>query len=167
MAEPFLGEIRMFGFDFPPKGWAFCNGQLLPISQNQALFNILQTTYGGDGRVNFALPDMQGRAPLNVGGSFLLGERGGQEQHTLILQEMPQHNHGINASSSNSGNFNNPKDAYLSNSAPAELYNSVVSNLVPLMPGAITVAGGNQPHSNMQPFITLSFCIALQGVKPL
>lgn len=157
----------MFSFDFPPKGWAFCNGQLLPISQNQALFNVIQTTYGGDGRVNFALPDLQGRAPLNADGSFLLGERGGQVQHIILAQEMPTHSHDLIASNLPTGNHNRPLDSYLAPPVPGELYTSSPNTYLGLSPEALTTVSGSQAHSNMQPFITIAFCIALQGLTPV
>jgi len=162
MAEPFLSEIRIMSFVFPPKGWALCNGQLLPINQNQGLFSLLGTTFGGDGRVNFALPDLRGRTPIHVGGSHTLGERGGEQAHTLSISEIPTHTHVFNASQANAstpiptGNeFGTSNNLY---SAPA--------NLTSINAGTITNTGGSQAHLNMQPFLTLSFCIALQGIFP-
>ena len=162
MAEPFLSEIRIMSFIFAPKGWALCNGQLLPINQNQALFSLLGTTFGGDGRVNFALPDLRGRTPIHVGSGHTLGERGGEPAHTLSIAELPEHVHVLNGSTANGGT-NSPNAALLASfnngySAPAALTS--------LNPGSITNVGGSQAHLNMQPFLTLSFCIALQGIFP-
>lgn len=165
MAEPFLGELRIFSFGFPPKGWALTNGQLLPINQNQALFALMGTTYGGDGRVNFALPDMRGRSPIHMSNSHTQGERSGTESHILTQNEMPQHNHFVNASATNAGAVAIPTGNYLSNAAPNEIYTSG-GQLVALQPANVANTGGSQPHNNMQPFITLSFCVALQGIFP-
>jgi microcystin-dependent protein len=163
MAEPFLSEIRIFSFDFAPKGWALCNGQLLPINQNQALFSLLGTTFGGDGRVNFALPDLRGKVPIHVGSSFTLGERGGEQAHTLSISELPEHTHVVSGSS-NVGNTNHPNNAVLANNSSNTYSNG--DNLVSLQPQSISNVGGSQAHLNMQPFLTLSFCIALQGIFP-
>ena len=162
MAEPFLSEIRLFSFNFPPKGWALCNGQLLPINQNQALFSLLGTTYGGDGRVNFALPDLRSRAPIHFGSGHTLGERGGEQAHTLSISELPTHTHVANASTAN-GNV-----AFASNNilaAAGNLY-AGATNLVAISPSSIANVGGSQAHLNMQPFLVLNFCIALQGIFP-
>ena len=162
MAEPFLSEIRVFSFNFAPKGWALCNGQLLPINQNQALFSLLGTTYGGDGRVNFALPNLQGSAPIHMGGGHTLGERGGEQNHTLSVAEMPTHTHPLVASSANA-----------SQAAPANTIQAAANNaytppsaLTTITPGTVTTVGGSQAHLNMQPFLTLNFSIALQGIFP-
>jgi microcystin-dependent protein len=162
MAEPFLAEIRIMSFVFPPKGWALCNGQLLPINQNQGLFSLLGTTFGGDGRVNFALPDLRGRTPIHVGSGSVLGERAGEQAHTLSVSEIPLHIHVANASTTN-GNV-----AFAVNNvlAPAGNLYSGPSNLTAINAGTITPVGGSQAHLNMQPFLTLSFCIALQGIFP-
>ena len=162
MAEPFLSEIRMMSFVFAPKGWALCNGQLLPINQNQALFALLGTTFGGDGRVNFALPDLRGRTPIHVGNGHSLGERGGEQAHTLSIGELPTHTHLLMGSNSNA-TTNSPNGAALANSTA--LYHAPTS-LVSLNPNSVTTTGGSQPHLNMQPFLTISFCIALQGIFP-
>jgi microcystin-dependent protein len=162
MAEPFLSEIRIMSFVFPPKGWALCNGQLLPINQNQALFSLLGTTFGGDGRVNFGLPDLRGRVPIHVGSGHTLGERGGEQAHTLSIAEIPTHTHVANASSANASQPL-PGGALLG--AAGNLYTPPQS-LVALLPGTVTTVGGSQAHLNMQPFLTLSFCIALQGIFP-
>ncbi|PWK29069.1 microcystin-dependent protein [Arcicella aurantiaca] len=166
MAEPFLSEIRIMSFGFAPKGWALCNGQLLPINQNQALFSLLGTTYGGNGQTNFALPDSRGRVPISFGNGHTIGEAAGSTAVTLLNAQMPQHIHfasGVNTSTNNTaisaGN-------YLANTAPADFYNSVTSGLVVMNPTSISNAGGSQPHLNMQPYTTLNFCIALQGIFP-
>ena len=164
MAEPFLSEIRIMSFSFAPKGWAMCNGQLLPINQNQALFSLLGTTYGGDGRVNFALPDLQGRTPIHTGSGFTLGERGGEQAHTLSISELPTHTHSAKASSSD-GNNVVPTGNVLASSLN-QSYRAPDNALTSLPPGTIANVGGSQAHLNMQPFLTLSFCIALQGIFP-
>ena len=167
MAEPFLSEIRIMSFVFAPKGWALCNGQLLPINQNQALFSLLGTTFGGDGRVNFALPDLRGRTPIHVGSGHTLGERGGESAHTLSIAELPTHTHVLNGSSTladaavPAGNLL----ALVDNTTFGNAY-SAPGNLVALGAGSIANVGGSQAHLNMQPFLTLSFCIALQGIFP-
>lgn len=168
MAEPFLSEIRIMSFGFAPKGWALANGQLLPINQNQALFSLLGTTYGGDGRVNFGLPDNRGRVPISAGNGHTLGERGGEQAHTLNTSEIPQHNHLVTAiSTANTGtNVVNPSGQFFASSTPATLYNSSGANLTSLAANTVANVGGSQPHENMQPYLTLSFCIALQGIFP-
>jgi microcystin-dependent protein len=163
MAEPFLSEVRIMSFVFAPKGWALCNGQLLPINQNQALFSLLGTTFGGDGRVNFALPDLRSRTPIHVGSGHTLGERGGEPAHTLSIAEIPTHTHVLNASST-AGNVPVPPNNVLANS-PSNIY-SAPTSLVSLNAGSVTNVGGSQAHLNLQPFLTLSFCIALQGIFP-
>lgn len=163
MAEPFLSEIRIMSFNFPPKGWAFCDGQFLPINQNQALFSLLGTTFGGDGRVNFALPDLRGRTPIHVGSSHTLGEQGGEQAHTLGISEISTHTHMVNASA-NTGSTNQP-----AGNVPARTqYNTYTSaaSLQAMASPSVSFMGGSQPHLNMQPFLTLSFCIALQGIFP-
>jgi microcystin-dependent protein len=162
MAEPFLSEIRIMSFVFAPQGWALCNGQLLPINQNQALFSLLGTTFGGDGRVNFALPDLRGRTPIHVGSGHTLGEQGGEQAHTLATNELPTHVHIASASSTN-GNVNFASGNVLA--AAGNAY-SGPSNLTTLNPTSIASVGGSQAHLNMQPFLTLTFCIALQGIFP-
>lgn len=163
MSEPFLSEIRIMSFVFAPRGWALCNGQLLPINQNQGLFSLLGTTFGGDGRVNFALPDLRGRIPIHVGSGHTLGERGGEQAHTLSIGELPQHVHVLNGTS-NTGNTPLPTNNILADS-PSQLYASA-SSLTSLNASSIANTGGSQAHLNMQPFLTLSFCIALQGIFP-
>lgn len=162
MAEPFLSEIRIMSFVFAPKGWALCNGQLLPINQNQALFSLLGTTFGGDGRVNFALPDLRARAPIHVGSGHTLGERGGEQAHSLSIAEIPMHTHVAQASS-NVGDAVNPTNAVL---ASASNVYRTADNLTALGAASVTNVGGSQAHLNAQPFLTLSFCIALQGIFP-
>jgi microcystin-dependent protein len=150
-------------FVFAPKGWALCNGQLLPINQNQALFSLLGTTFGGDGRVNFALPDVRGRTPIHSGQGHTLGENGGQQAHTLSVAELPTHTHAAGASTVDTGGNDNPTDNVLGSAAG--LYHTP-SALTAINPQTITNTGGSQAHLNMQPFLTLSFCIALQGIFP-
>ena len=163
MAEPFLSEIRLFSFVFPPQGWALCNGQLLPINQNQALFSLLGTTYGGDGQVNFALPDLRARVPIHVGSGHTLGERGGEESHTLSVAELPAHTHVLQATSA-AGSRQLPGGTVLARgNLPA--YREP-GDPVSMAPGVVTSTGGWQAHLNMQPFLTLSFCMALQGIFP-
>jgi microcystin-dependent protein len=162
VAEPFLSEIRVMSFTFAPKGWAQCNGQLLPINQNQALFSLLGTTYGGDGRVNFALPDLRGRTPIHVGSGHTLGERGGEQAHTLSIAELPTHTHPFNASQANA-NIPTPGNAMFGTSN--NMY-AAPAALTSISPQTITNVGGSQAHLNMEPFLTLTFCIALQGIFP-
>jgi microcystin-dependent protein len=169
MAEPFLSEIRIMSFNFAPQGWAMCNGQLLPINQNQALFSLLGTTYGGDGQTNFALPDQRGRVPVHVGSGHTLGERGGESAHTLSISELPAHVHTFQGSIAN-GSTVAPASNVLAkgnaNNNPVNYYTDTVTNLTALNPGELANVGGSQAHLNMQPFLTLSFCIALQGIFP-
>jgi microcystin-dependent protein len=172
VADPFVAEIRIFPFNFAPKGWAWCDGQLMPLSQNTALFSLLGTTYGGDGKSNFALPDLQGRAPMHPGqgpGLSLhdLGETGGSETVTLLESEIPAHSHALMATTQPGEDAEpNPSEA-LGRSVGASLYQTVANaNLVQLGPGALAPAGGDMPHNNLQPYLTFYFCIALQGVFP-
>ena len=164
MSTPFLSEIRLMSFVFAPKGWALCNGQLLPINQNQALFALIGTTYGGDGRVNFALPNLQARVPIHEGGGHVLGETGGEPAHTLTIAELPQHQHTLNASTT-TANSPVPTGNVLAPTDGNQFYGPP-SNLAPLAPGSVADVGGSQAHLNLQPFLTLSFCIALQGIFP-
>jgi microcystin-dependent protein len=166
MAEPFLSEIRIMSFVFAPKGWALCNGQLLPINQNQALFSLLGTTFGGDGRVNFALPDLRGRTPIHVGSGHTLGERGGEQAHTLSIAELPTHTHVLSATTAVSTTNTPATNLMLAQSTAADLYAGGAGNLVAMSPAAISNVGGSQAHLNMQPFLILNFCIALQGIFP-
>lgn len=162
MSDPFIGEIKVISFNFPPKGWAFCNGQLLQINQNQALFSILGTTYGGDGRTTFALPNFQSRMPIHTGQQFTLGQTGGETAHTLTVNEMPAHNHpAMGAPTANGSSPNGtvwaPADGAL------EFYptpNTIMS------PGAVANTGGSQPHNNEAPYLVLNFVIALTGIFP-
>ena len=168
MADPFVAEIRIFPFNFAPKGWAWCDGQLMPLSQNTALFSLLGTTYGGNGKSNFALPDLQGRAPMHPGqgpGLSLhdLGETGGSETVTLLESEIPSHSHSYSQSVRPVDNLNPGGLAFGSGN---NIYAPSNSALVQLAPEALAPAGGDQPHNNMQPYLTFYFCIALQGVFP-
>jgi microcystin-dependent protein len=170
MADPFVAEIRIFPFNFAPKGWAWCDGQLMPLSQNTALFSLLGTTYGGDGKSTFALPDLQGRAPMHPGqgpGLSLhdLGETGGSETVTLLESEIPVHTHGLMAYPSDPADRFIPTGASLARSNNGQAWGPA-NNLVPMSPLALTPAGGDQPHNNMMPYLTFYFCIALQGVFP-
>ena len=167
MSEPFLAEVRLMGFNFAPRGWAFCDGQILPINQNQSLYSLLGTTYGGDGRTSFALPDMRGRTPIHVGrsnggGEHRLGQKSGEETHTLAANEMPSHDHVAQASNQ-TGNTPIPAANVL---ASANNVYRAPSNLTQLRSGTVTNVGGGQAHENMQPYIAVNFCIALQGLFP-
>src|SRR5580704_4247104 len=172
MAQPYLGEIRCFSFSFPPKGWALCNGQLLAINQNQALFSILGTTYGGNGTQTFALPNMQGHAPSHVGPGFVLGQAFGEINHTLTIPEMPAHNHAIASDIIEPGGATEhaavpSATAAIGPSNPDGLYNpSAANNPVTLAASALSSVGGSQPHPNVQPYLVLSFCVALVGIFP-
>jgi microcystin-dependent protein len=162
MSTPFLSEIKIISWNFPPKGWALCNGQLLPINQNQALFSLLGTNYGGDGRVNFGLPDLRSRMPVHIGNGITLGERGGETAHTLNISELPAHNHSVNAASVTA---TDPSPA--GNVWPADDNKpfSTTAN-TEMNPACILPTGGNQPHENMSPYLVLNFIIALQGIFP-
>lgn len=171
MADPFVAEIRIFPFNFAPRGWAWCDGQLLPLSQNTALFSLLGTTYGGNGKSNFALPDLQGRAPMHPGqgpGLSLhdLGETGGSETVSLLESEIPSHSHAWRASPDPGDIFSPGPVTSLAASTGATAYQRTIANLVNLAPEALAPAGGDQPHNNLQPYLTFYFCIALQGVFP-
>lgn len=164
MAEPFLSEIRIFSFDFPPKGWAFCNGQFLPINQNQALFALLGTTYGGNGQTTFALPNLRGRVPIHVGNGHTLGEAAGATSVTINQQTLPQHLHTL-AVNSATATTANPTGAFLA--AANNMYASpAAGGLTTMNAGSVTPVGGSQPHNNMMPYLVLNFCIALQGIFP-
>ena len=162
MAEPFIAEVRLMSFAFAPRGWALCNGQLLPINQNQALFSLLGTTYGGNGTTNFALPNLQGRVPVHIGNGIVQGQSAGEQTHTLTLQELAMHAHPVN------GNNSTPNTGALLNNTWAAQSGSAYSNSPNSAMNASTVGmtGGSQPHNNMQPYLTISFCIALQGIFP-
>jgi len=170
--DPFVAEIRIFPFNFAPKGWAFCDGQILPLSQNTALFSLLGTTYGGDGKSNFALPDLQGRAPMHPGqgpGLSLhdLGETGGSETVSLLESEIPSHSHTVMANAA-VGNRTTPAANSISRVTGSTPFvpGSPAPPIITMSPNSIAPAGGDQPHNNMQPYLTLNFCIALQGVFP-
>ena len=170
MADPFVAEIRIFPFNFAPRGWAWCDGQLLPLSQNTALFSLLGTTYGGNGKSNFALPDLQGRAPMHPGqgpGLSLhdLGETGGSDTVSLLESEIPAHSHGL-MGSNNVGDTPVVTNSFMARTTFNMYQNVTNQNLTPMSPNALAPAGGDQPHNNMQPYLTFYFCIALQGVFP-
>lgn len=165
MAEPFLSEIRLMSFGYAPRGWAMCNGQLMPINQNQGLFSLLGTTFGGDGRVNFALPDLRGRVPIHVGSGHTLGERGGEQAHTLSIAELPTHTHVVSATNTDvvANRTAIPSNNFI---GPFNNLFAAGGNLTTLNPLTVGNVGGSQAHLNMQPFLTLTFCIALQGIFP-
>jgi microcystin-dependent protein len=170
MADPFMAEVRVFGFNFAPRGWAFCNGQLLPIAQNTALFSLLGTTYGGNGQTNFALPDLQGRACMHPGqgpglSSRDLGEIGGQETVTLLTAQIPSHTHALQGSNAPSSNAT-PANNVLGRGAAGLLAYAPPGNPTPMAATAIGNQGGSQPHNNLMPYVVLNLCIALQGVYP-
>jgi microcystin-dependent protein len=169
MGDPFIAEIRIFSFNFPPRGWALCDGQLLAINQNQALFSLVGTTYGGNGVTTFGLPDLRGRAPLHTGqgpglSNRVLGERAGEEGHTLLTGEIPAHTHPASASTA-AGDVPAPANNLLA-AASSAIYADGSTGLTSLNPGTIAPAGSSQPHENMEPSLTLSFCIALVGIFP-
>jgi len=166
MSEPFLSEIKIMSFGFAPKGWALCNGQLLPINQNQALFSLLGTTYGGNGQTNFGLPNLQGMVPIHMGNSHTLGERGGEQGHTLSISELPTHIHAMNATSAAAVANTNPGPTAMLAQASGDFIYSDAANPVALAPNASANVGGSQAHLNMQPFLVLNFSIALQGIFP-
>ncbi|HEX8710119.1 MAG TPA: tail fiber protein [Pyrinomonadaceae bacterium] len=163
MGTPFLGEVRIVAFTYPPKSWAFCNGQLLPINQNQALFSLLGTAYGGNGQTTFGLPDLRGRTPIHMGNNYTPGQAGGQPAHTLTQSEMPAHMH-IPQATTTVGTTQIPGGNMLATVA-SRIYTDP-ANLTTLQPGSVSNTGGSQPHNNMQPYIVLNFCIALQGIFP-
>jgi microcystin-dependent protein len=170
MGTPYMSEIRIMSFNFAPQGWAMCNGQFLPINQNQALFALLGTTYGGNGQTTFALPDLRGRIPMHMGNGHTLGERAGQAAHTVTISELPQHLHVLQGSKTDgnmpvpNGDGTGPHPNVLARSVN-NIYGPP-NNLVTTVAGTVTNIGGSQPHENRQPFLTLIFCIALQGVFP-
>jgi microcystin-dependent protein len=166
MGTPYMSEIKIVAFNFAPKGWAQCNGQFLPINQNQALFSLLGTTYGGNGQTTFALPNLQGQVPLHVGGSFnVQGQAGGEESHTLSVSEMPMHIHSANASTAVATTNIPGNTLVLAQSTSSQLYTGA-ANAVAMAANAIGNTGGSQAHENRQPYLVLLFCIALQGVFP-
>lgn len=164
MAEPFLSEIRLFSFGFPPRGWAHCNGQILPINQNQALFGLLGTTFGGDGRVNFALPNMMGRSPLHAGDRHLLGQSGGEQAHTLTLSGMPAHSHPLKVAAS--ATQLDPSGGVPAASGKPVFAAPPSAGAVDMSKQMVANTGGSQAHQNMSPYLTLNFCIALVGIFP-
>jgi microcystin-dependent protein len=171
MADPFVAEIRIFPFNFAPRGWAWCDGQLLPLSQNTALFSLLGTTYGGNGKSNFALPDLQGRAPMHPGqgpGLSLhdLGETGGSETVTLLESEIPSHSHALMTGAISASVTTPDPSVSLTRSQGGNAFSTVLNPVAIMSPNALTPAGGDAPHNNMQPYLTFYFCIALQGVFP-
>jgi microcystin-dependent protein len=165
MAEPFLAEIRLMSFGYAPRGWAMCNGQFLPINQNQALFSLLGTVYGGNGQTTFALPDLRGRVPIHFGSEHTLGEKGGEQAHTLTISELPTHLHAENATNTDiaANRTAIPSNNFL---GPFNNLYAAGGNLTTLNPLTVGNSGGSQAHQNMQPFLTLTFCIALQGIFP-
>jgi microcystin-dependent protein len=162
MSEPFLGEIRIVSFSFPPKGWALCNGQLMMINQNQALFALLGTTYGGNGTTNFSLPNLQGRLPIHFGNGFVQGQTGGEATHTLLIQEMPGHTHGIQASSASADQVSPAGNLWANGNVPAYSGSAGAT----MNPASIGNVGGSQAHQNMSPYLVLNFVIALSGIFP-
>jgi microcystin-dependent protein len=163
MAEPFLAEIRIMSFNFPPKGWALCNGQFLPINQNQALFALLGTTYGGNGQTTFALPNLRGRVPVHMGAGITQGQAAGQEFHTVTGQELPAHIHFVNCTAS--GAATEDPTGQVPGRAAGNAYGAA-TNLVAMAPAMVSTVGGGQAHENRQPYLVLNFCIALQGIFP-
>lgn len=167
MSEPFLAEVRMVGFDFAPRGWAFCDGQILPINQNQSLYSLLGTTYGGDGRTTFALPDLRSRTPIHRDSDNTLGQKGGTETVTLTSAQIPQHTHSFKASTAVADQKNPNSHVLASNSGADLLYAPKVNGSATNMrSGSIANAGGSQAHNNMQPYLTVNFCIAIAGLFP-
>jgi microcystin-dependent protein len=164
MSEPFLGEIKIISWNYPPKGWAFCSGQFLPINQNQALFSLLGTMYGGNGQTTFALPDFRGKIPMHMGSGHTQGETAGQYAHTVTISEMPAHTHFLQGTN-NIGTEQNPGSTVILSKSVANSFGPG-TNLVTMNPGSISNVGGSQPHENKQPFLVLNFIIALQGIFP-
>jgi microcystin-dependent protein len=165
MSEPFLAEVKMVGFNFAPRSWAFCDGQILPINQNQALYSLLGTTYGGDGHTSFALPDLRGRTPVHADSAHPESQKGGEETHTLSVAELPSHAHQARATSAAASSPIPSNSVVLASSAPAEAY-SPAQQLGAMKDGTIGNVGASQAHENMQPYIAVNFCIALQGLFP-
>src|SRR5438093_4725283 len=164
MAQPYVGEIRMFAGNFAPAGWMFCEGQLLPISENETLFQLIGTTYGGDGESTFALPDLRGRLPIHFGNGFILAETGGAEEITLTVQQIPAHTHPLLVSTS-PGAQNAPNNAVIAASPSVTLYTADVTDSN-LSPNAVSFTGGSQPHTNFQPYLCINFIISLFGIFP-
>jgi microcystin-dependent protein len=168
MSTPFMGEMRIFSFNFAPKGWSMCNGQFLPINQNQALFSLLGTMYGGNGQTTFALPDLRGRVPIHSGGAggWIQGQAAGQEAHTVTLSEMPAHQHLLTASDTVADATGNVATGKLLGQSPSTIYSDAIADLTTWAPASISNVGGSQPHINQQPYIVLNVCIALIGIFP-
>jgi microcystin-dependent protein len=167
MSTPFLAELRIMSFNFAPKGWAMCNGQTMPINENEALFSLLGTTYGGNGQTTFALPNLQGRVAMHLGSGHTQGERAGEEAHTVIQSEMPAHTHPAQADAKQgNATTDNPNAAYPAYTTGNPTYSSGSTNMVAMYPQMVSNYGGSQPHENRQPFLTLNVCIALQGIFP-
>jgi microcystin-dependent protein len=164
MAQPYIGEIRMFAGNFAPAGWMFCEGQLLPIAEYETLFQLIGTTYGGDGQENFGLPDLRGRLPMHQGNSFILAETGGVEEVTLTIQQIPAHTHPLLANST-TGNVNTPSDTVLGASPTIDMYREAAPT-VQLAANSVTPVGGSQPHTNFQPYLCVDFIISLFGIFP-
>jgi microcystin-dependent protein len=164
MAQPYVGEIRMFGGNFAPAGWMFCEGQLLPISENETLFQLIGTTYGGDGQSTFALPDLRGRVPIHQGNGVILAETGGAESITLTVNQIPAHSHPLLAST-NVATQSSPSGNVLAQASPAILYFGAAPN-TPMSPSAVGAVGGSQPHTNFQPYLCVNFIISLFGIFP-
>jgi microcystin-dependent protein len=165
MAQPYVGEIRMFGGNFAPAGWMFCEGQLLPISENETLFNLIGTTYGGDGQSTFALPDLRGRVPIHQGNGFILAQTGGAESVTLTVPQIPIHTHALVASTAN-GNQNSAANQLLASSPSIKLYIEDTPDATLNAPNSVTPVGGSQPHQNFQPYLCIDFIISLFGIFP-
>lgn len=171
MSTPFLAEIRIFGFNFPPRGWAQCDGQILPINQNQSLYSLLGTTYGGDGRTTFGLPDLRGRTALHEGteggNTYQLGTKAGEETHVLLVNEIPSHNHPLHAFSEDAtANPNQPQNNLWAKATASTYHTLSVSSTSKLSANAVGNTGGSQDHENMEPFLAVNFCIAITGVFP-
>ncbi len=166
MSEPFLAEVRIVGFNFAPRGWAFCDGQILPINQNQSLYSLLGTTYGGDGRTSFALPDLRGRTPIHVGNGHQQGQKSGEEHITLSAVELPQHDHTLQATSAAADQFTPAGNLLATVDATFDDLYTTPGNLKNMASGTVANVGGGQGHENMQPYLAVNFCIALQGLFP-
>jgi microcystin-dependent protein len=166
MSEPFLSELKLVSFNFAPKGWTMANGQLMAINQNQALFSLLGTTYGGDGRVNFGLPNLQGRVPIHMGNGFVLGELGGEANHTLTITELPTHLHFLQGVNSAFTANTPPANNLLSNAASNLGVYGAANNLGTMLPASLGNVGGSQPHPNQSPYLVMTWIIALQGIFP-
>lgn len=165
MSQPYVGEIRMFAGNFAPAGWMFCEGQLLPISENETLFQLIGTTYGGDGQSTFALPDLRGRLPIHEGNGFILAETGGAEEITLTVNQTPAHSHPVLASSGNATDAN-PENKMLAKNVSTDLYRKDIAPTQSMHPNAVTNVGGSQPHTNFQPYLCVNFIISLFGIFP-